>query len=230
MDAAGAVQLAVSEVMKPGNLPFGAFDLLTAAVLIVGILRGRRRGLSEELLPTLQWITIVVVGGLYYEALARTLSTTQVLSPAFYNLGSYVLLAMVVRLVFSIVKRFVGEKIVGSDLFGRFEYYFGMVAGAVRYACIYVFLLSFLHAPYYTPEMLAADAKSQEMNFGDIRFPTLGTLQTSFFQNSASGWAAARYIPTILVKSTAGIPSDLRNDSSLAKRRERDIDGLMLRR
>jgi uncharacterized membrane protein required for colicin V production len=216
--------------MKLGDIPFGALDLLTAAVLIVGIMRGRKRGLSEELLPTLQWIAIVVVGGLFYEALARILSSTQVLSPAFYNLGSYVLIAMVVRLFFSMLKRLFGEKIVGSDLFGRFEYYFGMGAGAVRYACIYLFLLSFLHAPYYTAEMLAADAKTQESNFGDIRFPTVGSLQKSFFKDSASGWAADKFIASILVQPSAGVPSDLRNDNSLAKRREHDIDGLMLRR
>ena len=216
--------------MKPADIPFGPFDLLTAIVLILGILRGRKRGLSEELLPTLQWVAIVMVAGLFYETVARVLSSTQVLSPAFYNLGAYLLIAMSVRLVFSLLRRLCGEKMVGSDWFGRSEYYLGMGAGAVRYACIYIFVLSFLHAPYYTPDMLAADAKEQERNFGDIRFPTVGTLQKGFFKDSASGWAAETYVARILVRPAAGGFSDLRNDSSLAKRRERDIDVLMLRR
>ncbi len=216
--------------MKPDLLSPGLFDLLTIAVLIVGILRGRKRGLSEELLPTLQWIVIVIVAGLYSAAVASVLSTTQVLSPTFYNLGSFVLIAMFIRLVFSLIKRMVGEKIAGSDMFGRGEYYLGMASGAVRYLCIYIFLLSFLHAPYYTAEMLANDAKSQEKNFGDIRFPTMGAIQKSFFKDSASGWVADNYLAGILVQPSSGRAADLRNDNSLAKRRERDIDGLMFGR
>ncbi len=216
--------------MKPEVIPFGPLDLLTAAVLIIGIVRGRRRGLSEEVLPTLQWITIVIVAGLFYESLARMLASTQVLSPAFYNLGSYVLLAMAIRLGFSILKKLLGEKMVGSDMFGRSEYYLGMGAGMVRYACIYLFVLNFLHAPYYTPDMLAADAKAQEKNFGDIRFPTVGNMQKSFFKDSAVGWALDKYMAKIMVQPSAAPPSDLRNENSLAKRREHDLDGLILRR
>jgi uncharacterized membrane protein required for colicin V production len=216
--------------MKPENIPFGPFDLLTAAVLILGIVRGRRRGLSAEVLPTLQWIVIVIVAGLFYQDLARVLATTQVLSPAFYNLGSYVLIAMATRLAFTILKKLLGEKMVGGDTFGRGEYYLGMAAGAVRFACIYFFLLNFLHAPYYTPDMLAAEAKNQEKNFGDIRFPTVGNMQKSFFKDSGCGWVAEQYMAKVLVQPRAGTASDLRNENSLAKRRERDIDGLMFGR
>jgi uncharacterized membrane protein required for colicin V production len=227
MEPAGAVEFAETDFMKPEVIPLGPLDLMTVAVLIVGILRGRRRGLSQELLPTLQWITIVIVAGLFYEVLAGVLASTQVLSPAFYNLGSYVLIAMAVRIVFGVLKKFFGEKIAGSDFFGRFEYYLGMAAGAVRFTCIYFFLLSFLHAPYYTPDMLAADAKAQEKWFGDIRFPTVGGVQQSFFKGSASGWTAEKCLGNVLVKSMAAPPPDLRGENSVAKRRERDIDALM---
>jgi uncharacterized membrane protein required for colicin V production len=214
--------------MKFDDIPFGWLDFVTAFVLLLGILHGRKRGLSEELLGTLQWVAIVVVGGLFYQTLAQMLSTgTSVLSPTTYNLAAYVFIALTVKLLFSLLRRVTGEKLVGSDIFGRFEYYLGMVAGVVRAVCIYLFVMSFLHAPYYSKEMLANDARNQEKNFGDIRFPTLGAFQQSFFKETATGWASDHWLEPLLVRPAATQGGDLRGDNSLARRRERDIDSLM---
>jgi len=37
-------------------------------------------------------------------------------------------------------------QIIGSDVFGNAEYYLGMCAGAVRYACVTLVVLAFLNA------------------------------------------------------------------------------------
>jgi uncharacterized membrane protein required for colicin V production len=212
------------------TVQFGWVDFVTLIVLFLGIARGRKRGLSEELLDTLQWVAIVVAGGMLYEAVALTIGTSPIFGKLLYRIAGYLLVAMVVKLVFSFLKRHIGEKIVGSDLFGGWEYYLGMLAGMVRFACIYVFLLSFLHAPYYSPEMLAANAKYQDQNFGDIRFPTLGTLQHTVFKESFTGLATDAYLGPMLISPTESQPSDLRDGNSLAKKREQSIDALMSRR
>lgn len=216
--------------MKFEAIPFGAMDCLTALVLIVGIIRGRKRGLSEELLDTLQWVVIIVVGGLFYRLVSVQIGQSPIFGRLFYNLSAYVLIALVAKLVFSFLKRHLGEKLVGADLFGGLEYYLGMMAGAVRFACIYLFLLNFLHAPFYTPEMLASDAKSQEKNFGDIRFPTIGTMQQTVFKQSGTGWAAEKYLARVLIEPTSPQPTNLRNDNSIAKRREHAIDDMIGRK
>ena len=51
------------------------FDLVFVAVLIFGLIRGRRNGLSRELLPMLQWIALVIVCGMGYPSIADILTT-----------------------------------------------------------------------------------------------------------------------------------------------------------
>lgn len=213
--------------MKAGTPLYSWIDLLTLVVLIVGIIRGRKRGLSEELLDTMQWIAIVVVGGIYYQAVAAAIGWSSVLGPTFFRILAYILIAVGIKLVFLLVKRRIGEKIVGSDLFGWSEYYLGMVAGMVRFACVYLFLLNLLHAPYYTEEMLLANERYQDKNFGDIRFPTIGSMQKEVFKNSLTGRSLEQHLPELLLQPVPSAPLDLRGENSLAKRRERSIDAMI---
>ena len=45
-----------------------------------------------------------------------------------------------------------------NNFFGGGEYYLGMMSGVVRYACMLMFVLALLNAPYYS----AADIKATE--------------------------------------------------------------------
>jgi uncharacterized membrane protein required for colicin V production len=213
--------------MKNDAIPLNWVDVLTAIVLIVGIIRGRKRGMSEEFLDTMQWLAIVVVGGLFYRHLAANLTQPSLMGAAALNVAAYILIALVIKLVVTFLKRRAGEKVMGSDLFGRFEYYLGMAAGALRYGCIYLFLLNLLHAPYYTKEMLAATEQSQEKNFGDVRFPTLGALQFTVYRESATGWLLENGLEPILIQPASAKPSDLRNENSMAARRENLVNEIM---
>jgi uncharacterized membrane protein required for colicin V production len=210
-------------------MPLNWVDLLTAIVLFVGILRGRKRGLSEELLDTLQWIAIVLAGALCYESLAQLLSHPSLVSPALLNLSAYILIALTIKLVVTFMKRRVGEKVVGSDLFGRFEYYLGMIAGTIRWGCMYLFFLSILHAPFYSREMLSDTDQKQEKNFGSIRFPTLGAIQHTFFKESATGWAAEHYLEPLLLKPRPTLMEDL-HQNSIAARHEKVVNDIMIKK
>lgn len=212
--------------MKPGDIPLGAIDLVTAVVLFLGILRGRRRGLSEELLDMLQWVAIIVLGGMYYRTVSQMVGQSPMFSRVTYNVTAYLIIALVVKLVFSIIKRRLGEKIIGADIFGRCEYYFGMMGAMVRFACVYLFLLNFLHAPLYTAEDLVANQKYQERWFSDIRFPTPCTMQQTVFKESATGWLAERYLNPVLLEPAKRGTSELRGNNSMARRREAGIDAL----
>jgi len=206
--------------MNFASIPWGAVDYVTAIVLFVGIIRGRKRGLSEEILPTLQWLIIVIVGGMFYRSLAQSFGPSALVGRVVLDLSAYALMALTAKLVFSFLKRRVGEKIMSADLFGRGEYYLGMVAGMVRCVCIYFFLLNFLHAPLYTPEMLAAEDREQQHWFGSIRRPTIGSLQHLFFKESATGWATETYLTSVLVVPvSSGV--EAKNEGKVAKRTER---------
>jgi uncharacterized membrane protein required for colicin V production len=184
------------------SLAINWFDFLVILVLVIGVSRGRKRGLSEELLDVTQWLGIVVLSALLYQPLGDFLSAYTGLSLLLAYVASYLFLGVLIALLFSWIKRAVGEKLVQSDFFGGLEYYLGMLAGATRFACILLASLAILNAKHISPEEYAAQTKMQQDNFGSIRFPTLGSLQQNVFAESSSGKWIKEYLNEQLIVST----------------------------
>jgi uncharacterized membrane protein required for colicin V production len=212
------------------GFPIGWVDFLTLLVVGIGFVRGRKRGMSEELLDVLQWITIVVAGAFLYQTLGDVMNQKPLLSKLSYYLLSYILIAAGVSLVFLFLKKRLGQKLVESDSFGVFEFYGGMAAGSVRWLCMYLFVLSMLHAPYYSPEYLAQRAKEVDYNYGSDFFPAPCKIQASVFKDSLTGKGAEKYLGRFMMESTSGTAKVLRDENSLAKRRERAVDDAFGRR
>ena len=209
--------------MNLENLPFNWVDLAVLGALIVGAIIGRKKGISEELLPVFQWLAIVVVGALYYEPMGKFLAGYTNMSLLLAYLTVYAGIAVGHVFFFSWVKRLVGEKLVAGDLFGGLEYYLGVAAGILRAACIVIVAFALLHSPYFSPEQLAADAKMQRDNFGSISFPTVSQLQQAVFQQSATGRCVKKYLNEQLIASTP--PNQyLVKREGVARRRERAVD------
>ena len=76
------------------------FDLLVLALVAYGIFRGRKRGMSEELLDVFQWLLIVVLGAMLYAPLGRILSHFSGFSPLLSYIIAYSLIALALKLVF----------------------------------------------------------------------------------------------------------------------------------
>ena len=203
---------------------FNWFDLLVLVVISVGILRGRKRGMSEEVLDLLQWLCIVVGGAYLYKFLSPVIRKTANLDLFTSNVLSYVFVAVAIKLLFTFLKRGVGEKLVQSDTFGRMEYYLGMMAGATRFFAILLFCLNFLHAYYISDAERAATAKMQAENFGSISFPTIGSLQQGVFYESVSCKLIHKHLETVLVE-----PASTRKGGgdTIGKRRQRDVEEVL---
>ncbi len=213
-------------------LQVGWVDLLTVGVLLVGVVVGRKRGLSEELLDLVKWLVILLVGGLLYQPLANflfynALDQKPVLSTMTLRMISWLTVALLIMLIFSMVKRRLGAKLIGSDVFGSMEYYLGMTAGAVRFLCMYICALNLLQAPQVPPDQLAAQLQQQEKDLGAIYFPPLGSIQKTFFEKSLTGPLVKQGLASVLIQPASGDSQDLRDDNSLARRREREVDVLM---
>lgn len=213
--------------MKLPNFSVSWVDFVTAIVLLIGIMRGRKRGLSEELLDTIQWVLIIVAGAFLYKKLGDLMNQKPVLSQLSYYILSYIIIALAIKTVFSTIKRHFGQKLIESDIFGRGEFYLGMMAGTVRWACIYLFFLSLFHAPAYSAEYRAAKAKQDSYNYGDITFPSVMSIQDEIYKNSFTGKYTEKYLVTMLMSPASSESQHLRDDNSMAKRREREIDALM---
>src|ERR1700704_2437903 len=99
------------------SLPFGWIDVLVMTILLVGISRGRKRGMSEELLDVVKWLLIVLVGSYVYQPLGELLALNSVFTTYFCYLAVYLLTIVVFVAFFSYLRPRVGEKIVGADFF-----------------------------------------------------------------------------------------------------------------
>ena len=212
--------------MKIGDLAYSWCDLAVLALIVVGILRGRNRGMSQELLDVLKWLAIVVVGGLVYQPAGRYVADYTHIALSTAYVAVYIGVIILLRLFFGWIKHGVGEKLVGSDVFGDGEYYLGMVAGAVRFACYILVGMALLNAQYVSPEQLAADRRAQQENFGDISFPTVGRIQQTVFNGSASGKLVKNYFGHELIVS-APPDKNAAPTETLRGQRQRTIDEVL---
>ena len=211
------------------ELPFNWIDLAIVAIIAVGVTRGRKRGMSEELLDVIKWVVILFACSRLYEPLGGMLSTSTVFSSLSCYVAVYAGIAMVIALIFSAIRKQIGAKLVGSDFFGQGEYYLGMVAGAFRYICIILVALAFLHARYYSPQELQAQAAQQERDFGSSFFPTFGTFQQTVFQRSFVGSHVQTFLGTFLIASTAPDEKGLQKHEAV-RARERGVYELLDRK
>lgn len=209
------------------NMPVNWVDALAAAVLVIGFIRGRKRGLSQEMLDTVQWILIVVVGAIYYRPLAALLSQKPIFSQLTYYISSYLLIALGLKIVFTLIKQRIGQKLIEGDVFGRFEYYGGMLAGSVRFGCVFLAVLSVLHAPHYSPEYWTKRAKEVDYNYGSDFFPAPCKVQKSVYKDSLTGRSTEKYAAQFLIVQIAGEEKKVRDENSLGRRNERKIDALI---
>jgi uncharacterized membrane protein required for colicin V production len=208
--------------MNVGNITLNWFDLLVLVVIGVGIFRGRKRGMSEELLDVLQWLIIVVAAGYTYLPVGSFLAEYTHMTLYWAFIFSYVAIAILVKLLFTAVKRAVGEKLVHSDTFGRLEYYLGMLAGAIRWLCILLVLLAILNARYISREQREANIKMQQENFGSISFPTLSSLQQDIFYRSYSGkWIQGHLKHQLIMPVAAG---ETKMSDNIYRRREKAVE------
>jgi len=184
------------------NLPFNWFDVAVILVLLTGLQRGRKRGMSEECLTLLNWLALVVVCSIAYEPIGNWLVGLVPFSLMFCYIVAYAATAVVVASVFLLLKRALSGKLIGSDVFGRGEYYLGMPSGMLRFACILVAGLALLNARLYRAEEIRAMTKFQNDNYGSQFFPTLQTVQEQVFAKSLIGPQIKTHLDFLLIKPT----------------------------
>jgi uncharacterized membrane protein required for colicin V production len=205
-------------------------DLLVVALLVVGVFRGRKRGMSEEMLDIIKWTLIVGFAGLLYEPGGRWLSQISVFSLLFSYVFTYALVVMLIYTTFIFIKSRVGDKLVGSDVFGRGEYYLGMAAGAYRYFCVFLVAIAFLNARHYTQADITEAQKRQDYNWGSQMFPTIPDLQQAVFDKSLTGRLAHDYLQVVLIKPTDKTEKNLNGEGSVRQQREGKIDQILDKR
>jgi len=201
------------------HFAFNWFDVALVFVLAFGFWRGRKRGLTKELLPSLQWLAILLGAGLGHVFLADWLQHMGLVKPVFgktFNertaalMTSYLAIMLVIFIVFTLLKRKFNPKLEGSNRFGSSEYYLGIIAGLVRYACMVLVALALLNAPFYTPaDIAAAKAYNNRWYGGGLNgysgdfIPSVDEVQVSVFKQSLIGPLIKDNLSMLLINTTA---------------------------
>lgn len=196
---------------------FNAFDVAIVLVLGFGFWRGRKNGMSKEFLPVSQWLVIVFAAGLGNDLLGDRLIQMGVIRSVFgkhFNthtaayITGYLLIAFVVWILFTFIKKHLKTKLEGSNTFGAGEYYLGIASGMIRYSCITLFALALLNAPYYTQGEIAAQKAYNNRWYGggmkDFKgdfIPSLDEVQADVFTYSLLGPFIKSGISGLLINS-----------------------------
>ena len=182
------------------KLPFNFFDFVLLAVLVAGVLRGRKHGMSEELLGLFKWLAILIVCAFAYEPIGKMFVGSFTL--LFCYVMAYLTAGLVVLIVFAGIKRALGGKLIGSDIFGKAEYYLGMGSGLVRFTCMLLAALALLNARYFSPAEVKAMENFQNDVYGSNFFPTLHSVQSAVFERSLLGPWIKENLSFLLIKPT----------------------------
>ena len=197
------------------NLPFNWFDILVVVVVFYGLSRGRKHGMSEELVSLLKWLTILFGCAALYQPIGNAIAA----SPAFNQLSGYLIaylgVALIIAALFAIFKTMIGGKLVGSDTFGRSEFYLGMIAGMVRFCCLLIVGLALLNARAYSTAEIRADVKYQNDVYGSTFFPKLYSVQSQVFDNSLTGPWIKTNLAFLLIKPTEPEKKELRKEKEV---------------
>jgi len=211
------------------NLAFSYVDAIVLAWLVVGLLRGRKHGMTQELLPVLKWVGIVLLGGYFNQPLGAFIreNTAGSFTGLWSLITAYVLIALIVTLVFALLKHWLGDKLTGSDLFGRYEYYSGMLAGLVRFTCMLLAVLAVMHSRIVTRAELDAINAQMKKNLDDIHPPRYlyGSVEQAIFSQSISGKFVQENLPDILIPTIT--PQEAPKSDSFKKKLQDAIDNPM---
>jgi uncharacterized membrane protein required for colicin V production len=184
------------------NLPFNLFDILLVTVLVWGVVQGRKHGISLELVGMLKWLCLVLICAGLYGPVGTLISG----AGSFDLLSCYVLaylgIALLMFLFSSMLERRVGKRLVGSDIFGRGEYFLGMGSGMLRMASMLLVGLALLNAREFNPIELRNLERYQEENYGSNIFPGLHSLQVAVFEKSFTGPLIRRALGFLLITPT----------------------------
>ena len=203
------------------HFAFNWFDVALVLVLAFAFWRGRKRGMTKELLPSLQWLTILLGAGFGHIFLADWLQQMGVIKPVFGNhfnertaalMTGYLSITLVVFIIFVALRRKFNPKLEGSSLFGGNEYYWGVVAGLIRYVCMVLVALALLNAPAYT---LADIKRAQDYNnrwfggglkgySGDF-IPSVDEVQVNIFKESLIGPFIKDNLSMLLINTTVTV-------------------------
>jgi uncharacterized membrane protein required for colicin V production len=190
------------------------FDLVMVIALVVGIYRGRKHGMSEELLLLMKWLIMLFGCAFLYQPLGVMIcQVSPVFTQGSANLMAYLAIGLIITAIFAVIRRSTGEKLVSSEVFGRSEFYLGMMAGMTRFGIMMIMMAAMLNARSFNQAEIKADIKYQNDVYGSTFFPKLYTVQNQVFRNSIVGPLIKGHLSFLLIEPSTGEKKELKRRS-----------------
>jgi uncharacterized membrane protein required for colicin V production len=182
------------------QLPLNWFDIVALIFLLLGLKFGRTKGMSEQWLFCIQWVLIVSVGCFAYRPISDYILKIYPMNRTLCHVGVYLFIASIFKLFFGKIKESLPPRFAGpSDLFGKYEYYLGMMAGVFRHACMLIAFMAMLNAPYYSAQESARAKAMQNDVYGSNFFPTIDSIQHGVIKESFFGKAISENAGNLLI-------------------------------
>lgn len=203
------------------------FDLVVGVILLVGLMRGRKRGMSQELIDLFIWIGIVIGGAYAYRPGGAYLAQWSGWQLLYCHLTVYILTGCLIFGAGSMIKTALRDKIAGTDLFGRLEYPLGMLSGIVRFACIILVLISLIHARQISAAEREAANLQHKKELGNQFWPSFGDIQVGIFQESYTGRFVKQKLNVLLMQSSSLPDEPAEKAAAPTVKKERDFEKVM---
>lgn len=176
------------------------FDLVSVALIVVGIFHGRKTGMSQELFNTMKWLAMLTISALVYLPIGKLILRFVPIAPIYGYVSAYILANILLNILFITMRKKIKDKMSGSDVFGRAEFPLGMVAGAFQYACMLVMFMAVLNAKYVDEEALQRQAAQQKKSLGENFFPSPGNIHKDVLYGSIAGQTVRDFLSGQLMR------------------------------
>jgi uncharacterized membrane protein required for colicin V production len=190
--------------MKTAALPIGVFDFALLIFLVIGFVRGRRRGMSQEMMDLFMWLGMVAGASFGYKELGRLMASKLTMDPVTANMIAYVGCALAVAFIFVVIKNAMKDKMAGSDLFGRLEYPLGILSGMIRFFCLVLMAMSLLGARLISKAETDAAVAAQVKDLGSQFFPVMGQIQDDVLVKSFTGPYIRKHLSFAFIEPMQG--------------------------
>ena len=187
-------------------MPFSWFDGVVIVLLGVGVFKGKKHGMSEELFPLMAWLAVAVGAGMLYQPVGNFLAEHVRIPRYWIMVLTYIFIAFMLHTIFTVIRKKAKDQVQKIDIFGKMEYFLGMIAGALKVACMIVVGVSLFCSKIVTEEEVKRDRAKQENDLGTTFFPTRKTAHYDIVYGSFTGDFLRNKVPNLVMQPVTGGP------------------------
>ncbi|MCX8108184.1 MAG: CvpA family protein [Verrucomicrobiae bacterium] len=174
------------------------FDGVALVLLVMIAWAGYRHGAAEELLPTVQWWTIVYTAARTHVPLGFMLNRSSGVNLASCYVAVYLCETAVITLVFVWLRSVLGGRIAAAQLFGKADAALGFILGIGKWAGILTFLVAVLNAYDMSPRRKWLQQHGDEPTFEALAIAISERIHRDIVLDSVSGRLLRQKVPWLL--------------------------------